>query len=264
MKLLNTTFLSFLLLLFVSCDKNSQIDNSSHGKVNVEPQSAIGSKGEVWLQYNGKKTKYVTVRAKDGNVWLQQNLGALQVAQSLTDSLAFGDYFQWGRWNDGHQHFKPEPEVRNPNVLLYNNPSGLPLGGIKFYIATWWNTGTITDKWEAASAAEVDKSNGCDPCKVLGNNWRLPTNDEWNAIIEAENISDANSAYASHLKIANAGWRSSKNTFLKEINNSSRFWSSTASASNSAFSLLINENGVVKNFSDSRSFGMSIRCIQKM
>jgi hypothetical protein len=34
---------------------------------------------------------------------MDRNLGAEQVATSPTDSKAFGDLYQWGRWADGHQ-----------------------------------------------------------------------------------------------------------------------------------------------------------------
>lgn len=251
-------------LFFLSCSKNEKASNNSHGKVNIEPETNIGATGQINITNDGINYNYTTVRAKDGNIWLQQNLGSKRVAQFINDSMAFGHYFQWGRWIDGHQQYKPEPEVRNTNILFSNNPAGLPLGGINFFIASWWNTGTNNDKWEASSPSEVTQFNGCDPCKALGNNWRLPTNEEWNEVVIAENITDASSAYNSNLKIAYAGWRSSSSVFLNEVISSSRFWSSTASATNTAFSLLINNNKVIKSFSDSRSYAMSIRCIQKM
>ncbi len=254
----------FISLMFLGCTKNEKASNNSHGKVNIEPETNIGATGQISIMNNGINYNYTTVRTKDGNVWLQQNLGSSRVAQSVDDTFAFGGFYQWGRWADGHQLLKPEPEVRNPNILFSNNPAGLPLGGINFFIASWWNTGTNNDKWEATSASEVNQFNGCDPCKALGNKWRLPTNDEWNEVLIAENITDASSAFNSNLKIANAGWRSSNSVFLNETIYSSRFWSSTASAANTAFSLLIRSNDVIKNFSDSRSYAMSIRCIQKM
>jgi len=36
-------------------------------------------------------------------IWLDRNLGATQIATSLTDSAAYGDSYQWGRPFDGHQ-----------------------------------------------------------------------------------------------------------------------------------------------------------------
>jgi hypothetical protein len=36
-------------------------------------------------------------------IWLDKNLGALQVATSSTDSDSYGDLYQWGRSPEGHQ-----------------------------------------------------------------------------------------------------------------------------------------------------------------
>lgn len=35
--------------------------------------------------------------------WLDRNLGAIRGATSVTDYKAYGDLFQWGRGDDGHQ-----------------------------------------------------------------------------------------------------------------------------------------------------------------
>ncbi|MDF1517225.1 MAG: hypothetical protein P1P79_04715, partial [Lutibacter sp.] len=41
--------------------------------------------------------------SKTGKTWMNKNLGASQVATSPTDSLAYGDLYQWGRLMDGHE-----------------------------------------------------------------------------------------------------------------------------------------------------------------
>ncbi|MFO7863559.1 MAG: hypothetical protein R6U85_06130, partial [Salinivirgaceae bacterium] len=38
-----------------------------------------------------------------GEIWMDRNLGASQVATSSTDANAYGDLYQWGRAADGHQ-----------------------------------------------------------------------------------------------------------------------------------------------------------------
>ena len=38
-----------------------------------------------------------------GRTWMDRNLGASRVAMSSTDTLAYGDLYQWGRRSDGHQ-----------------------------------------------------------------------------------------------------------------------------------------------------------------
>jgi hypothetical protein len=49
------------------------------------------------------RTAVVEVTSLTGRIWMDRNLGAEQVATSPTDSKAFGDLYQWGRWADGHQ-----------------------------------------------------------------------------------------------------------------------------------------------------------------
>jgi len=52
--------------------------------------------------FNGLTYQLVT-NVTTGRVWLDRNLGATQVAESSTDSAAYGDLYQWGRSADGHQ-----------------------------------------------------------------------------------------------------------------------------------------------------------------
>ena len=44
-----------------------------------------------------------TVTSATGKVWMDRNLGAAQVATSATDEAAYGDLYQWGRPEDGHE-----------------------------------------------------------------------------------------------------------------------------------------------------------------
>ena len=48
-------------------------------------------------------TAVVEVTSLTGRIWMDRNLGAEQVATSITDALAYGDLYQWGRRADGHQ-----------------------------------------------------------------------------------------------------------------------------------------------------------------
>ncbi|HMS69026.1 MAG TPA: FISUMP domain-containing protein, partial [Saprospiraceae bacterium] len=57
----------------------------------------------VTFTYNGGTVTYGTVVGAGNRCWLDRNLGASQVATSSTDAAAYGDLFQWGRGDDGHQ-----------------------------------------------------------------------------------------------------------------------------------------------------------------
>jgi hypothetical protein len=56
----------------------------------------------VTFTYKGSEVTYGTVE-HNGECWMDRNLGASQVATAYNDSLAYGDLFQWGRLDDGHQ-----------------------------------------------------------------------------------------------------------------------------------------------------------------
>src|SRR5690606_5534871 len=142
-----------------------------------EPGENIGDTGCVHLTYQGETVGYTTVRAADGNVWLQQNLGSSQVATSIDDEAARGDYFQWGRWDDGHQLKDSETSDVYPEP---NNPLGLGEGTPIFYIGGgtpfsgvytgWFTNPDQNDTWTAKSLDEVTEHNGMDPCKAIGDN----------------------------------------------------------------------------------------------
>jgi hypothetical protein len=50
--------------------------------------------------------KFSQVTSSTGQVWMDRNLGASQVATSSTDPASYGDLYQWGRPADGHQKRK--------------------------------------------------------------------------------------------------------------------------------------------------------------
>lgn len=177
---------------------------------NTDPGNTAGNIGCVNFTYRGQPVSYSTVRGADGKIWLQQNLGSTKTAASLTDSDAYGDLFQWGRWDDGHQ-------LRNSALIttapLPNNPSGLNGGSAAFHSAAYnsssnfWSSGVASDTWNAPAVSSVSAVNGVDPCKSIGLAWRLPTVDEIEAAMTAENITEYNSALASNLKLIPAGMK---------------------------------------------------------
>lgn len=260
------------MLTVVSCNKdkdndpkpspNNNNNNNNNGVTIVDPGTSFGAKGSITFTYNGEKVTYPSVRAKDGKIWMQQNLGAQRVATSMTDVESYGDLYQWGRWADGHQLRTPAPTVTAASTLSANNPSGLPAGGSKAYISGWWNGGASTDTWNAATSSGVSATNGCDPCKVLGSDWRLPTEEDWDSVLDAEGITDNATAYASNLKIPAGGWRATNSPAIASAGTSSWYWSSKASGSNGAKGIWIQSSSVRKSYEDARAYGTSVRCVK--
>jgi hypothetical protein len=104
----------------------------------ADPGPTPGSTGIINFTYKGQAIAHQTVRARDGKIWLQQNLGSPQVAFHHFDESSFGDFFQWGRWDDGHQSFTSPIITGGPSLL---NPSHIPIRESQFYyqlVGKWW------------------------------------------------------------------------------------------------------------------------------
>lgn len=226
-----------------------------------DPGNNPGDLGCVIFTYNGTTKTLVTVRGADGKVWLQQNLGSTAVATSATDENAYGDMFQWGRWDDGHQFRDSQTSSIAPQP---NNPNGLTDGNSKFLTgsAEWWKTGTITDKWEAQTVAETSSQNGCDPCKALGNGWSLPTQTEWATAISSEQIISVQKAFDSNLKLTVGVSRTSSGTF-NFVGVRGYYWSNTTTTTTGYAKHLYYSSAIINANSGSyRELGMSVRCLK--
>ena len=76
--------------------------------------------------------EYLTVTSPDtGKIWLDRNLGASQVCTSSTDSSCYGNLYQWGRNDDGHESSSTTTVTRASNI----NP-----GYANFITQTDWTT----------------------------------------------------------------------------------------------------------------------------
>ena len=230
------------------------------GCTNTMPGNTAGNLGCVTFTYKGQSVTYTTVRAADGKVWLQQNLGAAAVATAKNDTAAYGDLFQWGRWDDGHQ----SRSAATGAAPATNNPSGLGAGSPQFVTgsstAAWWNGGQLTDTWDAATPTGAGTTQGVDPCKALGAGWRLPTQAEWASVVTDEAITTPDLAFSSNLKLTVGGSRSSSSGGFDFTGTRGYYWSSTTSSTGGKyyyFSAAINN----PNAGNTRGGGASVRCL---
>jgi uncharacterized protein (TIGR02145 family) len=238
-----------------------------------DPGPAVGSTGCVTFTYRGQQVTYSTVRAGDGKIWLRQNLGSPQVAVHSKDSASFGHYFQWGRWDDGHQ-LKNSPSVTGGPSL--QNPSHIPGGNPNFIkgstpTTAWWGTGgAITDTW---SGTNPTTTNGKDPCVAIGPGWHLPSATEWTNMMNAEAINDEPSAFGSTLKLPLSGYKASAsaivtNAFTQHLG---FYWSNTAAgntaaqnpaASNTSAKVFFIDTYSARVYASERGYGFSCRCVK--
>lgn len=232
--------------------------NAQQNCNNTNPGSNAGDLGCVTFTYLGQPVVYTTVRAADGNIWLQQNLGSERVAESLDDEQSYGDMFQWGRWDDGHQ-------LRNSSVTSPpsdNTPEGLQGTG-SFITGTpaWWASNGSEDKWTGMGLADVTETVGVDPCKAIGLEWKIPSQTDWENITQAEHITSPAKAYGGNLKLPMGGYRGGSDGGFTFVGKRGYFWSSTVTGIGGKY-LYIGATVANAAAGASRGQGASVRCIK--
>ncbi len=224
----------------------------------VDPGPNAGDTGSVVFTYLGNQVTYRTVRAADNNIWLQQNLGAPQVATAYNDPSAYGHNFQWGRWDDGHQ--VPGSDTARATILNPdNNPSGIPNGSDKYYYgsgAWWWMGADANSTW---TDAPPSATNGTDPCAALGKHWRLGTQQEWVDILATESITGLVSAYASNLKLTAAGWRGFEWGTFANQGSFGNYWTSSVLG---GYPVSVQIGSTTAPDQSLPGYGMSVRCMK--
>jgi len=227
----------------------------------ADPGPTPGSTGIINFTYRGQPVAYKTVRAKDGKIWLQQNLGSPQVAFHVSDESSYGDYFQWGRWDDGHQVGTSPTITGGPSLL---NPSNITSGNPNFIVGQtagtrWWGTGGLSsDTWSGSGATST---NGKDPCTALGAGWRTPTAADWQNLKNYEDLEGSLTAFMSNLKLPAGGDRDGYGGFVFK-GGESYYWSSTANGTY-ATGLFISDNTYTATLQASeRGQGYNCRCVK--
>jgi len=239
--------------------KRVQLSNNTPGCNNADPGINPGDTSCVTFTYKGQQVTYTTVRGADGKVWLQQNLGSRQVATAMADTESYGDLFQWGRWDDGHQN----RNSATTTVPAINNPTGL--SGITSFILgnnpAWWSTNALSDLWNGANTSAITSEVSVDPCKAIGAGWKLPSQADWVAAVGAEGMSSAANAFTSKLKLPAAGYRSQSTGGFTYVGERGYYWS--GDVANSGGKYLYNSTALANpNSGGPRAQGQSVRCIK--
>lgn len=181
-----------------------------------------------------------------GRCWKDRNLGASRVAISPTDQLAFGDYYQWGRPRDGHQHYN-SATTSGPSV--YNDPEHGDFI-LESFLPNDWRDPQNDILWQGLGGVN-------NPCPQ---GFRIPTWREWKTEIASWSDKNADSAYASPLKLVLAGWRGKDFGKFSGIATYGQYWSSTVDDIYSQY-LWFASNWAVMS-PDYRAYGHSVRCIK--
>ena len=187
-----------------------------------------------------------TVVGANGKVWMDRNLGASRVATSSTDSVGFGDLYQWGRAKDGHQL---RTSAATPTLASVDKPATSDFITIKTGTQDWRNPQNST-LWQGEGGSN-------NPCPT---GFRLPTVAEWNLEIASWNSNNNVGAFVSSLKLPLAGSRSASTSDISLEGTGGYYWTSTVDGTRSRV-VVINATQAFVSTSV-RGDGKSVRCIR--
>jgi len=193
--------------------------------------------------------KIPTVTSANGRVWMDRNLGAVRVAQSVDDYQAYGWLYQWGRLADGHEtgHSHTTPILSTGNVPGHGHfiaTSALPND---------WRSQQNDSLWQPETVMN-------NPCPA---GFRVPTETEWETERASWSSNDSAGAFASPLKLVVAGSRDRISSTVTEAGYTGYYWTSTVS--NIAARTLwfsIHHAATTSIYGIARAYGCSVRCIK--
>jgi uncharacterized protein (TIGR02145 family) len=211
--------------------------------VAVNPQPAYPANSVFCA--SGSTLVIDVVNPSTGKTWMDRNLGATQVATSSTDANAYGDLYQWGRGNDGHQcrtsattaTLSSTDQPGNGNFILAPNT---PFD---------WRSPQNANLWQGVNGIN-------NPCP---SGYRLPTETELNAERLSWSANNFSGAFASILKWTMAGVRNYSGVLIS-VDGVAGYWSSTVNGSITA-NLSFDCCGANMD-PDGRSGGFTVRCIK--
>ena len=182
-----------------------------------------------------------------GKVWMDRNLGANQAATSSTDVNSYGDLYQWGRGNDGHQC---RTSATTTSLSTSNTP-GNSLFILNNSVPVDWRSPQNNNLWQGVNGLN-------NPCP---SGYRLPTENELNAERASWNSDNSIGAFSSPLKFTLAGRRRYQDGALYDIGTWGNVWTSTVDANglSRGSNYYSSASGM---FMDGRASGYSVRCIK--
>jgi hypothetical protein len=184
-------------------------------------------------------TTVVDVVSATGKTWMDRNLGATRQATSITDQAGYGDLYQGGRLQDGHQ-------CRSTTTTGTLSTTDVP-GHSNFILNSGdWRNPSNTNLWQGVNGIN-------NPCP---SGYRLPTETELNAERLIWSSNNPTGAYASVLKLPVAGYRFWNSGNLGDVGSSGWYWTSTT-----ARHLLFYSN-TASMWTNQHAMGFSVRCIK--
>ncbi len=210
-----------------------QVNGNSKGNVNLD---VIGGIPDRNFADAAHKFIYLPVTAADGNVWLNNNLGAnysnmnhaqfspTQQATAHDDHHAYGSLFQWGRYSDGHELINYTNSTTGTlvnGITSINATSDTPVNNLFITEGSSpndWRVPQNNNLWQGESGIN-------NPCPQ---GYRLPTEAEMTALISAEGITDYTTSASSSLAFSASGSGDFSNGAVTDVGSRSYYWSSSS------------------------------------
>jgi len=181
-----------------------------------------------------------------GEIWMDRNLGASQVATSSTDTAAYGDLYQWGRLADGHENRSSGTTATLSSSDVPGHPDMIVLNSSPFD----WRIPQNVSLWQGISGTN-------NPCP---SGFRIPTQAEWEAERQSWASNDAVGAFGSPLKLSMAGWRHHFTASLTNVGTGARYWGSSINGTGS--DALGFDVTTVFVSAGVHAYGFTVRCIK--
>ena len=187
---------------------------------------------------------------------MDRNLGAYRVAQISNDSFSYGDWYQWGRFGEGHQC---RYSVKTSSKASTSIPStDQPWAGkfiVDIFSPTDWLITEDDNLWQG-----VDGVNN--PCPT---GFRIPTISEWETEFNSwpkDGVKiTSKSAYNSPLKLPVSGARLFTDGEPTQVGTHGSYWSSSVTGISSYY-LFFYSNTNATMGPGYRGYGIPVRCLK--
>lgn len=204
----------------------------------------------ITFTYRGSDVTYGIVERDYGAngkyYWLDRNLGASRVATSSTDSQGYGELFQWGRLDDGHQSRTSDETSTLSDSDDPGHDDFITAGSGSDYD---WRDPQNDDLWQGVDGDNMPGPKG----------WKIPTITELEYEKDSWSTNNSNGAYGSTLKWPVAGNRYIDGN-IYYTGSSGYVWSSSVSSTKSSDLRFLSASSSLTI--SNRAEGRSVRCLR--
>ena len=239
---ISNSIIAFTLLVFLSAC--SEDDSSSSDNCYIQDLTGDCNIADDELCHDGVIYKTI-ISGHTGKIWLDRNLGALRVCEDINDSSCFGDYYQWGRYSDGHENVTSLTTEQQSEIICTGHDKFITIANGNF---DW----TAVDENGSKRMNYWAKFNGTSICPL---GFKVPNIDE----LLAENIQNTDDAY-NKFKLPVSGSRNTYGELNIDTLHSNGVWSNSISSHDGLY-LRISTYNSGKN-DNYRFYGRTIRCIK--